>query len=91
MPRTKKDPSSEAALPKKRAPRTKKVTTTTTPSIKVMTNQGKVSVTLKKYQKRPSPPFPANENCGKTLPGNDGNMYISKPNKNGICSWKKAK
>lgn len=43
---------------------------------------------LTKYQTRPSPPYPANDYCGKTMKGNDGNKYLSKPNKNGICSWK---
>jgi hypothetical protein len=47
------------------------------------------SKTLKKYKNRKSPPYPANENCGKKIQGNDGNMYISKPNKNNVCSWKK--
>lgn len=47
------------------------------------------SKTLKKYKNRKSPPYPANENCNKIMIGNDGNMYISKPNKNNICSWKK--
>lgn len=44
--------------------------------------------TLKKYKNRKSPPYPANENCNKKMKGNDGNMYISKPNKNNVCSWK---
>jgi len=44
--------------------------------------------TLKKYKNRKSPPYPANNNCGKKMKGNDGNMYESKPNKNKICSWK---
>ena len=47
------------------------------------------SKTLKKYNDRKSPPYPANENCNKKMKGNDGNMYISKPNKNNVCSWKK--
>ena len=47
------------------------------------------SKTLKKYKNRKSPPYPANENCNKKMVGNDGNMYVSKPNKNNICSWKK--
>ena len=47
------------------------------------------SKTLKKYKSRHSPPYPANENCNKKMKGNDGLMYISKPNKNNICSWKK--
>jgi hypothetical protein len=44
---------------------------------------------VKKYKNRKSPPYPANENCNKKMKGNDGNMYISKPNKNNVCSWKK--
>jgi hypothetical protein len=48
------------------------------------------SKTLKKYKSRNSPPYPANENCGKKMKGNDGLMYESKPNKNGVCSWKKV-
>jgi hypothetical protein len=47
------------------------------------------SKTLKKYTRRNSPPYPANDNCNKQMKGNDGLMYISKPNKNNICSWKK--
>lgn len=48
------------------------------------------SKTLKKYKNRKSPPYPANENCNKKMIGNDGNYYISKPNKNNVCSWKKV-
>jgi len=47
------------------------------------------SKTLKKYKNRKSPPYPANEYCGKQMKGNDGYMYTSKSNKNNICSWKK--
>jgi len=42
----------------------------------------------KKYLLRPSPPFPANDHCGEIKKGNDGNMYISVPDKNKICRWK---
>jgi hypothetical protein len=42
----------------------------------------------KKYTTRPSPAFPANECCGEVKVGNDGRMYISVANKNGVCSWK---
>ena len=49
-----------------------------------------LSKTLKKYKNRKSPPYPANENCNKKMKGNDGNMYISTPNKNNVCSWKKS-
>ena len=34
-------------------------------------------------------PVTFNEYCGKQMKVNDGNMYMSKPNKNNICSWKK--
>ncbi len=44
--------------------------------------------TRSKYLKRDSPPYPANECCDMTLKGNDGLMYKSTPNKNGVCTWK---
>jgi len=47
-------------------------------------------LTLKKYRNRKSPPYPANDYCNKKKKGNDGFMYISKPNKNKVCSWKKV-
>jgi hypothetical protein len=48
-----------------------------------------VMQTTKKYLSRPSPPYPANKCCGKTMTGNDGAKYIAKPNVSGMCSWKK--
>lgn len=48
-----------------------------------------VQRTTKKYRERPSPPYPANKHCGKQMTGNDGNMYKSTQNKNGVCTWKK--
>jgi hypothetical protein len=47
--------------------------------------------TTKKYLSRPSPPYPANDCCGMKKVGNDGAKYVSRPNANGICSWKKYK
>lgn len=47
------------------------------------------SKTLKKYKERKSPPYPANDNCNKRMKGNDGNMYISTPNKKNVCTWNK--
>lgn len=45
---------------------------------------------LKKYINRPGPAFPA-QNCKKHLKvGNDGNLYRSSPNKNGIYRWVKV-
>jgi hypothetical protein len=40
-------------------------------------------------KKRKSPPYPANEHCHEQMKGNDGKLYISKPNKQNICSWKR--
>jgi hypothetical protein len=36
---------------------------------------------------RPSPPYSANQCCGRTMVGNDGQKYKSRPNVYGICSW----
>ena len=43
--------------------------------------------TTKKYTTRKSPAYPANECCGKKKKGNDGNFWVSKPDKNGVCRW----
>jgi hypothetical protein len=59
-----------------------------TQKIELVSSVNKFSKTLKKYKMRKSPPYPANQNCGKKMKGNDGNMYESVPNKNGVCSWK---
>jgi hypothetical protein len=41
----------------------------------------------KKYTERPSPPFPANQCCGKKMAGKEGRMYESRADKNGTCKW----
>lgn len=64
--------------------KTKKVQT------KKTVKTGKTMKIPKKYLTRDSPPYPANDYCGKKKPGNDGLMYISKPDKNGICKWIKV-
>jgi hypothetical protein len=47
-----------------------------------------VRQTLKKYTSRSSPPYPAQECPYKKKKGNDGRMYVSKPNDtNGIFRW----
>lgn len=51
----------------------------------------KPKLSVKKYRERPSPPFPANDFCGKRKKGNDGTFYVSKPNKNGVCRWIKIR
>lgn len=40
---------------------------------------------------RPSPKFPAKDYRGQIMKGNDGRMYMSKPDKNGRCSWRLKK
>lgn len=45
--------------------------------------------TTKKYTTRKSPPYKAQECRGKVKEGNDGNLYISKPNKNDVYRWVK--
>ena len=49
--------------------------------------------TTKKYTspKRKSPPYPANECCGKELMGNNKKMWKSIRNKKGVCQWKQVK
>ena len=45
---------------------------------------------LKKYINRGSPPYPA-QNCrNHKKVGNDGHLYSSDPDKNGIYKWKKV-
>jgi hypothetical protein len=46
---------------------------------------------IKPVGKRPSPNESSTLYCGKRKKGNDGNMYISKPDKNGLCRWSKIK
>ena len=43
--------------------------------------------TTRKYTERPSPPYKANNHCGETMKGNDGEMYLSKKVSNGACRW----
>lgn len=42
-----------------------------------------------KYENRPSPAFPANECCGQVKSRN-GKRWVSSPDKNGVCKWKKV-
>lgn len=47
--------------------------------------------TLKKYTSRNSPAYPAQDCKNKVLSGNDGNNYISVPNKNNVYRWQPIK
>ena len=53
-------------------------------------SRGCVRQTTKKYTSRKSPSFPANECCGEKKLGNDGTMWLSKPNRKGVCRWVKV-
>ncbi len=44
-------------------------------------------LTAKKYKGRPSPPYSAQACKGRVLKGNDGKMYVSRPDKRGIHKW----
>ena len=53
-----------------------------------MTGGGKCEKsTLTKYEKRPSPPFPANDCQGQKKKGNNGKFYQSVPDKNNVYKW----
>lgn len=51
--------------------------------------RGCVKQTTEKYRMRNSPPYPANQCHNHTKLGNDGQLYMSSPNRNGIYTWKK--
>jgi hypothetical protein len=82
---------------KKMKLKTKAVKTKTTKAVKIVKMNKTVKTqtktktkTLKKYLTRDSPPYPANDYCGKKMKGNDGLMYVSTPDKNGVCKWMKV-
>jgi len=51
---------------------------------------GCTRLTLKKYTKRPSPPYHAGDCAGETMKGNDGKLYKSVADKRGVYTWKLA-
>ena len=48
-------------------------------------------LTDEKYTSRPSPPYHAGECKDKTLPGNNGQLYKSVPDKRNVYTWKLIK
>jgi len=85
-PKPKKSPPKKSPpKPKKSPPKPKKSPPKKSPS----NDTGCVIQTTAKYVSRDSPPYPGNKCCNRELRGNDGNMWVSKPNTAGICSWKK--
>jgi hypothetical protein len=79
---TKRSPAKRSLS--KRSPKTNKKSARKS---KVASPRGCVAQTTSKYTSRSSPPYPANECCDRKMTGNDGSMYISKMDKNGICKW----
>jgi hypothetical protein len=49
-----------------------------------------VALKDKKYVERSSPPYSAAHCPEMSIKGNDGKMYISKANKNGVYTWRKV-
>ena len=49
-----------------------------------------IKLKTKKYRLRGSPPYSATDCPGKQMNGNDGGVYTSKSDKNGIYKWVKA-
>ena len=56
-------------------------------SRKLTRSRVSLAETTSKYTSRPSPPYKANEHCGETMKGNDGEMYLSKKVSGGVCRW----
>jgi hypothetical protein len=89
-------PKKSASKPKKSASKAKKSVVRTKKSAskpkKSVTKaaRGCTEQSTKKYQDRPSPPYPANECHNKRMTGNDGLLYVSQGNKNGVYKWIKV-
>jgi hypothetical protein len=83
----KKKSSPKKSSPKKSSP---KKSSPKKSSPKKSSSSGCVIQTSAKYNSltRKSPPYPANKCRGKILLGNDGNMYRSVSNINGVYTWR---
>lgn len=84
-----KKESKKKSSGKKAKKTTKKTTRKTTKKVSKKVSR---KVQSKKYSRkanRPSPSVSATVNEWKTKMGNDGNLWQSKPNKNGVFSWRK--
>lgn len=80
-------PSAKKKLRKSPKPKKSKSRKSASKKAKSPAKRGCTRQTTSKYTSRPSPPYPANECCGQTFQGNDGEMYESRMAKNGICKW----
>lgn len=87
---TKASPKKSPKAPKKLAKKANSPKAPKKASPKKDKARGCTAQTTAKYASRPSPPYPANECCGQTFKGNDGNYYVSKADKNGTCKWFKV-
>ena len=86
----KASPKKAPKAPKKLAKKAKSPKAPKKASPKKAKARGCTAQTTARYASRPSPPYPANECCGQTFEGNDGNYYVSKADKNGTCKWHKV-
>jgi len=59
--------------------------------VRQMKEVGCIKSHLKKYRNRPSPPYPANRCCNMKKVGNDGDTWVSVPDRRGICRWRREK
>ena len=86
-------PKKSAVKPKKSGAKPKKSVAKNPVAKKsvVKAARGCTLQTVKKYQDRPSPPYPANECHDERMTGNDGLLYVSKGDKNGIYKWVKVR
>ncbi len=67
-----------------------KVVKAKSPKVSKKESLGCVERHEKKYQERNSPSYSAQDCPGEILRGNDGQMYESRANKNGVYAWKLA-
>jgi hypothetical protein len=81
----------KSATKAKKSAKSKKSVVRTKKSAAKKSPRGCTPQTEKKYQDRPSPPYPANECHNKRMMGNDGLLYLSKGSKNGVYKWVKVR
>jgi hypothetical protein len=83
LPKRKRKSTRRSTLPKRKPTRQSRTRS------ELPKHRGCTEQFTKKYTSRPSPPYPANECCHSEKTGHDGHRYISRPNKKGICAWKR--
>jgi DNA ligase-1 len=86
----KKSPTKQSSASHKKSPAKKSPTHHKTHETHESHSDCGKRLTDKKYSSRGSPPYHANDCKGVTKRGNDGLLYESKSNRNGVYSWKKV-